>query len=638
MENPQINITLGTAGHIDHGKTELIKLLTGCDTDHLKIEKERGMSIELGFAPCVIRNMEIGIVDVPGHEHFIKTMVAGATGIDGVIFVIAADDGVMPQTREHLDILTLLGVRHGLVVLTKIDIVDGPHQSSVTKDIQNFLKGTFLEDKPICPLSSVTGEGFDDFYEALKQVVAQIQPKTTKGIFRLPVEKTFSFAGFGTVVTGIPVAGRIHTADEVILLAAGQKGRVKSIQVYNRTENTAMSGQCAALNVPQWDYKTIKRGDTVTIDGYFEPCQWYLGCLDILDSASRVLKNAATVKLHTSTSEVNAKVYLLQDPQLDPGIQKRLVQVWLEAPIVAGPGDRFIIRMPSPADTIGGGFLIEAVEKRVKRSDSEKMADIHHRSEVVNHPVAFAEYAIQTAPAGAATASQVAYRIKQDVDQVNVILQSLIEGHKIARLSKNLYIHNAILKQIQETLCERVKAFHEKHPQRIGIPVLDLHQQSGLDKTLYDHLTAYLIDRNLLCQKDGLVSLAGHQTAFNPQQQKLLDEIENEYVKALFKPPSPKQVQQKINLKDQLFDQAMDILTEQKILIEVEKGMFFHARAIEKAKNMLMDYFKEHPQLESVKFKYLVDTSRKYALPLLDYMDKIGVTHRVGNTRFPRLS
>ncbi|MHC4844305.1 MAG: selenocysteine-specific translation elongation factor, partial [Planctomycetota bacterium] len=271
MGSQQINLTLGTAGHIDHGKTVLVKCLTGCETDHLKAEKERGMSIELGFAPCTIGEKEVGIVDVPGHENFIKTMVAGATGVDGIIFVIAADDGVMPQTREHLEILTLLGITKGIIALTKCDCVTKEQLEKAKKEVSVFLKGTFLEDAPILAVSGVTGEGLSDFYEGLKILVNGIEPKSTEGIFRLPIERAFSLKGFGTVVTGIPVSGSVKVGEEVILLPQKIKSRIKAIQVYGKDSDTALCGQCAALNVPQLDYKTIVRGNVAAVGDYFEP-------------------------------------------------------------------------------------------------------------------------------------------------------------------------------------------------------------------------------------------------------------------------------------------------------------------------------------------------------------------------------
>ena len=271
MNAEQINITLGTAGHIDHGKTALIKLLTGCETDRLKEEKERGMSIELGFAPCSLGDIEVGIVDVPGHENFIKTMVAGASGVDGVLLVVAADDGIMLQTREHLDVMTLLGVGHGIIALTKIDRVKAERVEQVRAELETFARGTFLEGAPILPVSSITGEGFGPFLSALIALVDAIEPKSSAGVFRLPLERGFSVKGHGTVLSGIPVSGAVRTGDQVVLLPQGTEGRINAIQVYGRDSDVAQSGQCAALNVRHLDQKSVRRGNVVATPGYFRP-------------------------------------------------------------------------------------------------------------------------------------------------------------------------------------------------------------------------------------------------------------------------------------------------------------------------------------------------------------------------------
>ncbi len=271
-----LNVTLGTAGHVDHGKTALVKALTGCDTDRLKEEKERGMSIDLGYAPCRVSDLEVGIVDVPGHESFIKTMVAGACGMDGVILVVAADDGIMPQTREHLDILTLLGLRHGLVALTKIDRVDGPRRQEVLADLHGFLQGTFLEGAPILPLSNVTGEGFDPFLAALEGLVRSITPRRADGVFRMPLDRAFSAKGFGTVVAGIPVAGSASLGGEAVLLPQNVTSRIKRIEVYGQAGDTVLCGQCAAINLGHCDAKEIRRGDVLTLPGYFTPQEFYV--------------------------------------------------------------------------------------------------------------------------------------------------------------------------------------------------------------------------------------------------------------------------------------------------------------------------------------------------------------------------
>ncbi len=343
MPGSQINITLGTAGHIDHGKTALVKLLTGCDTDRLKAEKERGISIDLGFAPCTVGDLEIGIVDVPGHENFIKTMVAGACGMDAVMLVVAADDGVMPQTREHMEILTLLGVRHGFVALTKIDRVEAEHREMVREETRGFLQDTFLADAPICPISSITGEGFDEFYATLTHLLDSVQPKPLDGIFRLPVDRAFSARGYGSVVAGVPVSGSIGIDEELVLLPEGSLSTIRQIEVYGRASEIVKAGQCAAINVRHWDAKRIRRGHVVTLPGYFTPQQWFVGRLRLLPHERVSLKNAAQLKFHTGSSEVTATVYLLEDNRLEAG-QQCLAQFYTGTPLVAGPGDHFIIR------------------------------------------------------------------------------------------------------------------------------------------------------------------------------------------------------------------------------------------------------------------------------------------------------
>ncbi len=358
MPSGQINITLGTAGHIDHGKTMLVKCLTGCDTDRLKAEKERGMSIDLGFAPCRIGDVGVGIVDVPGHENFIRTMVAGASGMDVVLLVVAADDGVMPQTREHLDILTLLGIERGLVALTKIDRVDSDQVELARDDTAGFLQGTFLQDAPILPVSSVTGEGLDRFCEDLTALVESVRAKPIDGVFRLPLDRAFSAKGHGTVVSGVPVSGSARTGDEVILLPAGHTGRIRAVEVYGQPSDTVMAGQCAALNVRHWDHRTINRGDTLTTPGYFAPLEWFVCKLRLLPRQKVVLKNGTQVKFHTGTSEVPAAVYLMEGDRMRSG-EERIVQVRAKSPIVAGPGDHFILRTPSPVQTVGGGTIVE---------------------------------------------------------------------------------------------------------------------------------------------------------------------------------------------------------------------------------------------------------------------------------------
>ena len=637
MGTAQKNITLGTAGHIDHGKTALIKCLTGCDTDHLKAEKERGMSIDLGFAPCTVSGLEVGIVDVPGHENFIKTMVAGATGIDGAIFVIAADDGVMPQTREHFDILTLLGVKYGIVALTKVDAVEPERVKKVTAEVRDFLTGTFLQDAPILPVSSITGEGFDTFYEALKELVDTIEPKKTDGVFRLPVERTFSIKGYGTVVTGIPVAGSVKIGDEVVLFPHGTKGRIKAVQVYKRNSDTAMVGQCAAINVPQWDYKDIGRGCTVTLGDYFSPQQWYLCSLRVLPHVKSPLKNGANIKFHTGTSEVVATVFLLEGSNVAAG-RECLVQVRLNRPqrIVAAPRDRFILRSLSPVHTIGGGMIIEALAKKLKRKDEGVLQDVQDRAKAVMAEGDFVEYCIKTAGDFAVGESGLSIRAKMLPGPLKEILAGLVAGSEVLNLSPKLFIHRDTCRDVQQKLLDIVGEFHRSKPESPGLSTEQLHEASRLKKDVFDGLVKMLVSQGKLVERKHRLALPEHQEMFSDDEQKLLRSIESLFKTRPFTPPKLDEVARDIAAKPEDVQKALKILIEQELLVRVDKDLLFHREAVERAREALVTYITEQGGLESVKFKYLLDTTRKFAIPLLDYFDRIGVTRRSGYTRYLR--
>ncbi len=661
----QKNITLGTAGHIDHGKTALIKCLTGCDTDQLKAEKERGMSIDLGFAPCTVSGLEVGIVDVPGHENFIKTMVAGASGIDGAIFVIAADDGVMPQTREHLDILTLLGVKYGIVALTKVDCVEPERVQNVTAEVKDFLVGTFLEDAPILPVSGVTGQGFDAFYEALQELVGKIEPKRTDGVFRLPVERTFSVKGYGTVVTGIPVAGTAKIGEVMTLFPHGTKGRIKAIQVYKRDSEIAMVGQCAALNVPQWDYKTINRGNVVTLGEFFQPQQWYLCRLHVLAHIKSPLKNGTKIKFHTGTSEIVATVYLLESSNISAGTDC-LIQVRLNEPVAAAPRDRFILRTLSPVQTIGGGMIVEALPEKLKRNNPQTVQDVKDRAQAVLAEKDFVEYGIRTAKDFAVNETELSIRTKILPERLKAIIAELVQQDKVLYLDSKLYIHTETADNVQKQLLNIVSDFHHSKPESPGLTIeqlldagcrmLDARRESRI---VFDSILRLLISQGKLVERKHRLALPEHREMFSEDEQDLLQSIESLFKDRPFNPPKYEEVIEHTATAPEKVQKILQILIEQERLIRVAQhqlsggerakhkpgfhpddstaigaGLLFHSEAIEQARQILVSFINKEGRLESVKFKYLLDTTRKFAIPLLDYFDNIGVTRRVGYTRY----
>jgi selenocysteine-specific elongation factor len=631
----KINITIGTAGHIDHGKTALVKLLTGCDTDTLKAEKERGMSIDLGFAPCTVAGLDAGIVDVPGHEHFIKTMVAGATGMDAVIFVVAADDGVMPQTREHLDILTLLGVSHGMTVLTKTDIVSPEHLEERRAEVAEFLRGTFLEGNPLVAISNVTGDGFDEFYGALGEVMRGVSPRSGTGVFRMPVDRAFSPRGVGTVVTGIPVSGRAAVGDEVTLLPEGVSGRINAIQVYGEASETAIAGQCAALNVRRFGHGAIKRGQTIAAPGHFEPGRWFACRLRLLPGARFAVKNGVEARFHTGTAVVSAALYLLSGAKAEPG-EEVLVQVRTAERIVAGPGDRFILRGLSPVVTVGGGMIIERLERRLRRTRAGVVEDLAARAEAVGDPARFAAYCVESAGTDGADAETISRRIKATPGETERIIAAFVDGGRARRFGA-LYVSAEAAEAAERLVVESLGEYHAAAPESAGIREAELAEGAGLSPTVFDGVLAALVEDGRVTRAGGRVAAAGHEAAVPPEERELLRDVEAAFREAPFAPPSVDEIIARTNRDAQAVKKCVGTLLERGAIVRVAEGMFFHADAVAEARRRLEEHIRREGELQSVKFKYLLDTTRKYAIPLLDYFDSVKVTVRAGNTRYLRM-
>ena len=632
MAVEQINVTLGTAGHIDHGKTALVKLLTGCDTDRLKEEKERGMSIDLGFAPCKIADLEVGIVDVPGHENFIKTMVAGATGMDAVMLVVAADDGVMPQTREHLDILTLLGVQRGFIALTKIDRVDEEHRELVLELTRDFLRGTFLEKAPICPISSITGEGFDGFYATLCKLMESVEPRRLDGVFRLPVDRAFSAAGFGTVLAGIPICGSARVDDEVVLLPRGLQGRIRQIEVYGRASDMVKAGQCAAINMRHWDAGRIRRGEVLTLPGYFQPHEWFVGRLRLLPEVKLILKSGTRLKLHTGTAEIPVTAYPLEHDPMAAG-DEALVQFRAPDGLVAGPGDPFILRVPSPAKTIGGGILVEGGSRRLKRNRPEAVEAVRECAKVVHDERQFVAFAARTASLGAVADAELSVRTKIQPARLGNIVGDLVQQGIVVELQPGLHIHRDTLADLCSRILQCVERFHKETPESPGMLLDDLRDAVGLDRTVANAVVARMRAENRLIDSKGRLARPEHSAEFQGADADHSRAIEALFREQLFCPPGLEELRKQTGADEATLKRILNALRQQQKLVRVEGDLLFHRDAIEKARQILVEHLQQEGRLESVKFKYLLDTTRKFALPLLDYFDQVGVTRRVGNTR-----
>ncbi|MBN2217347.1 MAG: selenocysteine-specific translation elongation factor [Pirellulales bacterium] len=636
-----INLTLGTAGHIDHGKTALVRCLTGCETDRLKAEKERGMSIDLGHAPCQIGDLHFGIVDVPGHENFVKTMVAGASCMDAVMLVVAADDGVMPQTREHLDILTLLNVRHGLVALTKIDRVDAARLAAVEDELRVYLRGTFLDGSPILPVSNVTGDGLTELVEALDALVHRIPPRRIDGVFRLPIDRAFSAKGYGTIVAGVPLAGSAALGDDVVLLPAGAPGRIRRIEVYGHPAERLMAGQCASINVGQWDHRQIERGQTVTVPGYFEPATYYVCRLRMLEPEALLnkaaglggLKSGTQVKFHAGTSEVIATCYPLASVAVAPG-EETIVQFRLDHPAVAAPGDRFIIRALSPVQTVGGGYVVESASRRLKRGKPGLLDDLEARADAVANPIRWVEYCIRTARRLAVGEDELARRAKLTRARTRELVADLEIRGKVVSPSAGALMHRDTAAAMERILLETIGQFHRQSPDSPGMLPGELRDHIASSKPVFDGLVAGLASRGLLVETAGRLALGGHKPEFAGPDARHVEAIERLFESSCYKPPGVDEAADQLKLERRTVQRLVNTLLEHGRLVRVAEGLFFHEKAVKQARQILLDHFAREERLESVRFKYLLDTTRKFAIPLLDYFDRVGVTRRDGNTRY----
>ncbi len=467
-------IILGTAGHIDHGKTSLIKAMTGTDTDRLKEEKERGITIELGFASLDLPSGEhLGIVDVPGHEKFVKNMVAGATGIDIVVMVIAADEGVMPQTREHMEICTLLGIRHGLIAMTKTDMVDEEWMELALEDIREFSHGTFLEDSPILPVSSVSGQGIPELVKTLDDIAGQLPPKRPSNLFRLPIDRVFTMKGFGTVITGSLVSGKISVGDTIMIYPSGITSKVRGIQVHNQSSGSAESGMRTAINFQGLEKAAVNRGEVLSTPGSLVTSYMVDVSFHYLASNQKPLKNRTLVRFHTGTSEVMGYLMLLEQDELPPG-QTAIAQLRLDAPVAIVKADRFVVRSYSPVRTIGGGHVLNPAPQKHKRLKPEVIQKL--RDLTSDDPDVIISYHIEQSGYSGVSFSHLKIMTNLPDKQLETQLQHLLSQKKIIQTDKDnrIFIHQTTFDTLKEKFTEHVSDYHNANPLKAGMPKEEL--------------------------------------------------------------------------------------------------------------------------------------------------------------------
>jgi selenocysteine-specific elongation factor len=629
---------IGTAGHVDHGKTALIKAITGIDTDRLKEEKERGISIELGFASLTLPSGQtFGIVDVPGHERFIRNMVSGASGIDMVIMVIAADEGVMPQTREHLHICSLLGIKKGLVALTKIDMVADEWLDLVKDDIDEFLKGTFLEASPVIPVSSITGAGLEALLDALGIMASEIKEGSDTGIFRLPVDRAFTMKGFGTVVTGTLISGEVRLGEEVEILPTRVTAKVRGIQIHNQSATLAEAGQRTAINLQGVEKDTIVRGDVLARPRTLKPSSRLDVYMQYLSNNNRRLKNRNLVRFHVGTNEVIGRITLLDREDMEPGA-KAPVQVVLESPIVAMARDRFVIRSYSPVTTIGGGIIVDPFPKKHKRnsekvnneidllhkgSETEAMTTIVERSGIEG--IDIPELEMRTG-------------IHQNI--LKDILKSLSSKTQVVVLDvdESRVISYSIYQSLQRKILLEMQAYHERYPLKEGISKEELRNTAGqfARPRLFNMAVRELERRGDIVVERENIRLSGHRVDLKGELEDLRSKIAKDYIDAGLTPPSIKELMEKYEDQKKLAESVINVMFKEGSLVKINEDLYFHKDVLTKLREDYKSLLVRDGKATPASLKELTGLSRKFIIPLMEYFDITKLTIRAGDHRILR--
>lgn len=629
---------IGTAGHVDHGKSTLVQALTGIHPDRLKEEREREMTIDLGFAWLTLPNGEdIGIVDVPGHRDFIENMLAGIGGIDAVVFVIAADEGIMPQTREHLAILDLLQIPSGVVALTKIDLIDDPDWLGlVEEDIRAVLKGTVLENVPILRVSSHSKQGIPELLQALTDRLAERPPRPDFKRPRLPVDRVFTIAGFGTVVTGTLSDGALHTGEEVQILPAGIRGRIRGLQTHKRKEDLAVPGSRTAVNISGINIDQVKRGDVIVHPGDYIPTRRLDMHFRLLPDLSHPLEHNTEVKLFLGAAEVVARVRLLGVEQLTPG-HKGWLQLELEEPIIAVRGDRFILRRPSPGETLGGGSVVDPQpQKRHKRFSEETLANFEALARGTP-----AEVLLQSlSTIGPSTLGEVLARSNLDTNTARMVFNELYTSGQILALETlneksdtSLYHPNLLVsspagwEQLSGRFSQEVDSYHRAYPLRRGIPREELKSRLQLSTRLYNVTLRKLVANGQLIDNGTRVSKPNHHIQFTQSQKRQVDALIARFEETPFAPPTVKDCISEVG------DEIYTAMIELELLTPVPPDVVFQTTVYNEIVNKIRKLLEKQGTITAAEVRDHFNTSRRYALAILEHLDSQGITIRIGDAR-----
>lgn len=623
-------VILGTAGHIDHGKSALVKSLTGIDPDRLKEEKERGITIDLGFADLAYPDgLTVGIVDVPGHERLVRNMLAGAGGIDIVLLVIAADEGIMPQSREHLSICNLLKIKSGLIAITKIDLVEEDWIKLVADEVRDFVKGTFLEGAEIIPVSSKNGQNIDVLKEKIREVALKVTPKLSKGLFRLPIDRVFTLKGFGTVVTGTAISGSISIDDPVEILPTNINSKVRGLHSHGKAIHTAYAGQRIAINLSGIEKERLKRGDVVVVPGRFSPTKTIDAKIELLKGAP-AFKNRSLVHFHTGTSETIARVIMYERDELKPG-DEGYCQFRLQGPVISMSGDRYIMRRFSPVETIGGGEILDPYP--TKRKKSEGIEDL----EILEKGVLDEKIAMKIKKAGihGVPVSIIEGWINADMPAIKDSIKLLRQNGIVAQFEDTL-LHGSAVNLIKGGINKILNQFHKQNPLKSGMPKEDVRAhlksmtRTEVEQKIFNSLISSMKD--VVTDKD-LLRSAGFKVSLSDVDKGIETKIINMLEQAGFQPPLKEEISKSLPLPPKQLDDILKLMTKEGKVVRINETMYITTTVYNRIIDFLKDFFGKKKEITVAEFRDILGTSRKYALPFLEYLDSNKITMRVGDVR-----
>jgi len=626
------HVIVGTAGHIDHGKTELVRALTGVDCDRLQEEKKRGITIDIGFAPLsLMGDVAVGFVDVPGHERFVKNMLAGASGIDLVLLVVSAEESIKPQTREHFDICRLLGVQSGLIALTKADLADEDLRALVALEVRDLVKGSFLEGAPILPVSARTGEGLEELKAALHERALAVSPRSSASFCRLPVDRSFSIRGFGTVVTGTLITGEIRDGEEMEIYPRGIRAKVRGIQVHGAAVASAVAGQRAALNLQGVDAGAVSRGDLLAPPDFMKPSSLHDVELHLLPS-SAPLKDLARVRYHQGTSEALARVKLIGASRVEPG-GTAFAQLRLESPGMSLPGDRFVLRRYSPMVTIGGGLVLDAHPEKHRGEAGERPAALEA---LRSGAVALAAHALASSPGGM-TPGGLVVRTGRSPAEVAAMAADLVRSGRVVAAGdrSSLLLHADWYGRHRARILSLLEEHHRAHPLMVGLPREELRERTlpGEPPETVRFVLEHMAAAGEIRLEKEFAAAASHKVSLGAEEERILGVVESAYLDSGLNPAGLEQIVATHALDAARAQRIYHLLLSRGRLVRIKDGTVFHAETLDRLKKKLWDLRRTKPVIDVAAFKDLTGTSRKNAIPLLEHLDAERVTRRRGNDR-----